>query len=111
MPPRTISAIYAPVFMETMSMPEGMRGRVLPPLAKAYPQYMTIAWTIIGVPRKISTYTVMIASMTRRSMRKPRLLGLGAVRIMPVSRPIRKPAIVPTRDISIVMPTPLSIKL
>ena len=35
MPPRTISAMYAPVFIETIRIPEGISGRVLPPVAKA----------------------------------------------------------------------------
>lgn len=36
--PRTISAIYAPVFIETMSIPEGISGSVFPSVANAYPQ-------------------------------------------------------------------------
>ena len=35
MPPRTISAMYAPVLMDTMRMPDGMSGSVSPPVAKA----------------------------------------------------------------------------
>ena len=71
---------------------------------------MTIACTIIGVPRNISIYTDIIAFMILcRALRKP-FLESGAVLIIPERRPIARPATVPVNAISIVYPTPWSRK-
>ena len=110
MPPRTISAIYAPVFIDTMISPETVTSSVAPSLRSAKPQKMTIACTIIGVPRNISTYADNMKSPTFFSARRNLFFGLSSVRYMPISTPMSKPARVPTTATSIVYPTPLSIQ-
>ena len=108
MPPRTISAMYAPVFMETMSIPENTTSSVCPPLSMAKPQNITIACTIMGVPRKTSIYAASIQSLIFLSQNNTLFFGDGIVRQTPIKTPIIRPMTVLTSETNSVYPTPCS---
>ena len=75
---------------------------VLPLLISAKPQKITIACTIIGVPRNISMYADKMKSPIFLSTASALFFGVSRVRYMPIKRPINKPTIVPTIATSIV---------
>ena len=67
---------------------------VTPPFRSAKPQKITIACTIIGVPRNISIYAANIQSPIFLSTLKAVFRGIGMVRYIPISMPIIRPIIV-----------------
>ena len=95
-PPRTISAMYAPVFIDTMISPARVTFIVAPLFSSANPQKITIACTIMGVPLNTSMYMVIIQSKIFLSTAKTLFLGALSVRYVPISKPISKPTTVPT---------------
>ena len=67
---------------------------VTPPFKSAKPQKITIACTIIGVPRNISIYAANIQSPIFLNTLKAVSWGIGMVRYIPISMPIIRPIIV-----------------